>query len=91
MDPPLRHHLFDLILKQQKQGLYIHSKDPIKICLRLIGEQPIITGDSSIIECVIEPSERFESEWYDPFHLIGLAEVGLDEGRRSALVPDVID
>jgi hypothetical protein len=34
---------------------------------------------------------RFESEWYDPFQLLRLAEVGLDEGCRSTLSPDLID
>jgi hypothetical protein len=59
--------------------------------LGLICEQPVFPGDPGIVKCVVEPSEGFESEWYDPLHLLGLAEVCLDERRRSAVAFDVID
>jgi hypothetical protein len=88
---PLRHHLFDLTLKQEKHGSYVHSEDAIKTSLGLICEQPVFTGDPSIVKCVIEPSERFDSEWYDPLHLLGLAEVCLDKRRGSVVALDVID
>jgi hypothetical protein len=39
----------------------------------------------------VELSESSESEWYDPLYLLGLAEVCMDEGRRSAVAFDVID
>jgi len=88
---PLRHHLFDLILEQEKQGFYVHSEDAVKGFLGLICERPVFTGDPGIVKCVVEPSEGFDSEWYDPPHLLGLAEVCLDERRRSAVAFDVID
>src|ERR1700757_4667367 len=88
---PLRHHLFDLILKQKKQGLYVHSEDGVKGFLGLIGEQPVFARDPGIVKCVVEPSEPFENEWYDTLHLLGLTEVCLDERRRSAVASDVID
>ena len=50
-----------------------------------------LRGDPSIVKYVVEPSEGFESEWYDPLHLLGLAEVRLDEPRRSAVAFDVLD
>jgi hypothetical protein len=87
----LRHHLFDLILKQKKQGFYVHSEDAVKRSLGLICEQPAFTGDPGIVKCVVEPSEGFQSEWYDPLYLLGLAEVCLDERCRSAVAFDVID
>ena len=86
----MRHHLFDLILKQKKQGFYIHSEDSIKTLFRLICEQPVIAGYPSIVKCVIKPSKGFKSEWYDPLHLLGLAEVCMDERRRSAVASDLI-
>jgi hypothetical protein len=88
---PLRHHLLDLILKQQKQGFYIHGEDAVKNFLGLLCEQPVFTGNSGIVECVVEPSEGFESEWYDPLHLLGLAEIRLDERGRSSIAFDVVD
>jgi hypothetical protein len=87
----LRNHLFDLILKQKKQGFYIHSEDAVKSFLRLICEQTVFTGDPGIVKCIVEPPESFESEWYDPLYLLGLAEVCLDERCRSAVAFDVID
>jgi hypothetical protein len=87
----LRHHLSDLVLKQKKWGFYVHSEDAVKGFLGLICEQPVFTGDPGIVKCVVEPSEGFESEWYDPLHLLGLPEVCLDERRRSAVPFDVID
>ena len=76
-EPPLSlcHHLPDLVLEQKKQGFYVHSEDAVKGFLSLMCEQPVFTGDPSIVKCVIEPSEGSESEWYDPLHLLGLAEV----------------
>src|SRR6267378_3452137 len=88
---PLRHHLFDLILEEKKHGLYVHSENAVKTFLGLLCEQPVLTGDPGIVKCVVEPSEGFESEWYDPLHLLGLAEVCLDESRRSDVAFDVID
>src|ERR1700722_2191029 len=88
---PLRHHLSDLILKQKKQGFYVHSEDVVKSFLGLICEQPVFAGDPGIVKCVVEPSERFENEWYDPFHLLRLAEVCLNKRRRSAVASNVID
>jgi hypothetical protein len=87
----LRHHLLDLVLKQKKQGFYVHCEDAVKTFLGLICEQPVFTGDPGIVKCVVEPSEGFESEWYDPLHLLGLAEVCLDERRLSAVAFAVID
>jgi hypothetical protein len=74
-------------------GPYVASKHAVavKSLLSLICEQPVFTGDPSIVKCVVEPSEGFESEWYDPLHLVGLAEVCLDECRRSAVAFDLID
>jgi hypothetical protein len=46
----LRNHLFDLILKQKKQGFYIHSEDAVKSFLGLICEQPVFTGDPGIVK-----------------------------------------
>jgi hypothetical protein len=88
---PLCRHLFDLILKKKNQGSYIHSEDAIKAFLSLVCEEAILTGNPGIVECVVEPSEGLESEWYDPLHLFGLAEICLDERRRSAFAFDVID
>src|SRR5690349_10041441 len=88
---PLRHHLFDLILKQKKQGLYVHSEDVGKGFLGLLCEQPVFARDPGIVKCVVEPSEAFENGWYDTLHLLGLAEVCLDVRRRSAVAIDVID
>jgi hypothetical protein len=51
----LRHHLFDLVLKQKKQGFYVHSEDIVKIFLGLLCEQPVFTGDASIVKGIIEP------------------------------------
>jgi hypothetical protein len=87
----LCHHLPDLVLVQKKQGFYVHSEDAVKSFLSLICEQPVFTGDPTIVKCVVEPSEGFESEWYDPLHLLGLAEVCLDERRRSAVAFGVLD
>ena len=72
-------------------GFYVHSEDAVKSLLALICEQLVFTGDPGIVECVVEPSKGFESEWYDPLHLLGLAEICLDERRRSAVAFDVID
>jgi hypothetical protein len=80
-----------LVLKQKKQGFYVHSEDAVKSFLGLICEQPVFPGDPGIVKCVVEPSEGFESEWYDPLHLLGLAEVCLDERRRSTVAFDLID
>ena len=88
---PLRHQLFDLILKQKKEGLYVHSEDAVKSSLGLICEQPVFTRDPGIVKCIVEPSEGFESERYDTLCLLGLAEVCLDERRRSSVAFDVID
>jgi hypothetical protein len=87
----LRHHLFDLILKQKEQGFYVHSENAVEISLSLLYEQPVFTGDPSIVECKVETSEGFESEWHNPPHLLRLTEICLDEGRRSAVVSDVVD
>src|ERR1700682_1858949 len=87
----LRHHLFDLVLEEKKQGFYVHSEDVVKSFLGLICEQPVFTGDPGIVKCVVEPSEGLESEWYDPLYLLGVAEICRDERRRSAVVFDVID
>jgi hypothetical protein len=51
---------------------------------------PVFTGDPGIVECVVEPAEGSESKWYDPLYLLGLAEVCLDERRKSAAPFDVI-
>jgi hypothetical protein len=87
----LRHHLLDLILKQKKQGLYVHSEDAVESSFGLVCEQPVFTGDPGIVKCIVEPSEGFESEWYDSLHLLRLAEVCLEKRRRSAIAVDVID
>jgi hypothetical protein len=61
----LRHHQFHLILKQKKQGLYIHREDAVKRVLGLIGEQPVFTGDPGVVKCIVEPSKGIESKSYD--------------------------
>jgi hypothetical protein len=63
----------------------------VKRSLGLIGKQPVFTGDPGIVKYVVEPPEGFESEWYDPLHLLGLAEICLDERRRAAVAFDVTD
>src|SRR5260370_7462947 len=77
------------MLQEEKHGFYIYGEDAVKGSLGLICEQPVFTGDPGVVKCVVEPSEGFESEWYDPLHLLGLAEVCLDERRRSAVAVDV--
>jgi hypothetical protein len=83
--------LFDLILEQKKQGFYVHSEDAVKSLLGLICQQSVFTGAPGIVECVVKPSEGFDSEWCDSLHLFGLAEVCLDERRRSTVAFDLID
>ena len=68
----MRHHLFDLILKQKKQGSYVHSEDVVKVLLGLLREKPVFTGNPSIVKGIVEPSEGFESERYDLPQLLGL-------------------
>jgi hypothetical protein len=62
---PLRHHMFNLILKQQKHGFYIYGEDAVKGSLGLICKQPVFAGAPGIVKCGVEPSEGFESEWYE--------------------------
>jgi hypothetical protein len=68
-----------------------HSEDAVKSSLGLVCEHPVFTGDHGIVKCIVEPSEDFKSKWYDTLHLHGLAEVCLDERRRSSVAFDVID
>jgi hypothetical protein len=50
----LRHHLFDLNLKQKEQGFYVQSEDTVKSFLGLICAQPVFTADPGIVKCVVD-------------------------------------
>jgi hypothetical protein len=87
----LHDHLFQLILKQQEQRLYIYREDAVEVFLGLIHQRPVVAGYSGIVEGAIKPSEGLESERHDEPDLVGLSEIRLDECRGSIFAFDFVD
>src|SRR5260370_39792875 len=87
----LRQHLFHLVLKQEKQRLYIDSEDTVEVLFRLIDEQTVVPRYSCVVGCIIQMPKGLDRKWHDAACFIGPAEICPKECRTSSVAADVAD
>src|SRR5580700_7862395 len=73
--PALMQHLMDLLLHYDEEAFDVDLKDLVEISFRLLCKRPVRAGNTSIIECVIEPAENAHSFRDNLTHFFWYAKV----------------
>lgn len=88
---PLFQHLCQFVLHAQKNAAYICVKNRVELMLVLFCQRRDRSEPSSIVECNIEASKRFNRCVDQRAHRCWSGDIGRNEQRRSTHCPDCGD